>query len=156
MKYRNALSACLLCISLSACLSSPQFQQPVSHLFCDNFLVYDMCAQDTDRDGTVELIYFSDTHDVFLYREGTQHQLPDGLAMHRCALPMDDDIVRNASQLFHIDDRTPYIQRVDIKSALMFSYVGYMPRVSKCNAQYESSQPKQPVGDEFDFEFEDF
>lgn len=126
---------------------------PVSTLYCDSFLIYDMCAQDLDQDGVVELVYFADTSEVFLWRGDSHEHLPDNLAMHRCAQQMDDDVVNTTSLLFYIDDETDYLERVDIKSSLMFSYVNYMPRVMRCNAQYGSEplETPAPVGDEFDF-----
>ena len=148
----------LACTSLLSCASSGETRalMPVSDLYCDNFLIYEICAQDMNRDGIVELVYFSDTNEVFLYREGTESQVPDALTMHNCVQMMDDDIVNNASQLFYISDQTPYIERLDIKGALMFSYMGYMPRVSRCTGEAGGSEPVQPAGDEFDFEIEAF
>lgn len=136
---------------VAACTSTPgDLRQPVSALYCDNFLIYDMCAQDLDDDGTVELVYFADTNEVFLWREGADKSLPEKLLMHRCAQQMDDDIINNTSELFFISDETNYIERADIKSALMFSYAVFMPQVIRCNGQFGIETP-EPVGDEFDF-----
>ena len=139
----------LLC--LGACASIPvDSSNPVATLYCDNFLIYDMCAQDVDGDGIVEWVYFEDTNEIFLVRDGIDAPLPTELAAHRCMQKMDDAIVQNTSQLFYISDETNYIERADIKSALMFSYVGYMPRVMRCN-QGRQAVSAEPVGDEFDF-----
>ena len=42
---------------------------PINNVYCDNFLIYEMCAEDLDNDGIVEHVYFADTFEVFLYRE---------------------------------------------------------------------------------------
>ena len=137
---------------LTSCTSSLDMTRPVSDFYCDNFLIYEMCAQDLDQDGEVELVYFTDSKEVFLYRDGSETGLPGTLSMHRCAQPMNDDIVRNTSRLFYISDETTYLERSDIRGSLMMSYVSYLPRVAGCS---ESQQvvSDRPV-DEFDFEFE--
>lgn len=149
-----AKSALLLSLSVTLvyCSSSLDMSRPVSDFYCDNFLIYDMCAQDLDQDGKVELVFFTDTQEVFLYRDVTDAELPATLSMHRCAQPMNEDIVRNASRLFYISDQTGYLERNDIKSSLMLSYVSYLPRVAGCDEGQKvvSDQP----ADEFDFEFE--
>ena len=151
IKFRNFVVAIPL-VLLAACSSSLDMNRPVSDFYCDNFLVYDMCAQDLDSDGQVELVYFTDTNEVFLYRHGSESYLPDELSMHRCAQPMNDAIVRNTSRLFYITEETGYLERSNIRGDLMFSYVSYLPKVAGCN---ENSQvATESPADEFDFEFE--
>ena len=50
---------------------------PINNVYCDNFLIYEMCAEDTDNDGIVEHVYFADTSEVFLYRQGAKESIPD-------------------------------------------------------------------------------
>lgn len=147
-----------LFVLLTACASGERERAlPVNTLVCDSFLIYDMCAQDLNGDGEVEFVWFADTYEVFLFREDTAHRVPDDLTLHRCAQQMNDDIVRNASMLFFIDDDTGHVARLDIKGALIASYMSYIPRVNRCNAQYEDGAPAiEPPADEFDFEFEEF
>jgi hypothetical protein len=113
---------------------------PANALVCDNFLIYDMCAQDMDADGVVEYVYFEDTDQVFLYRVGTQEGLPSNLEMHPCAQEMDDSILSSASRMLDVSDETPYIERTDIRGAMMLSYISYMPRVASCNMAAEQAQ----------------
>lgn len=150
---RHKLSSALLpLLLLAGCVSSLDMTRPVSDNYCDNFLVYEMCAQDLDKDGEVELVYFSDTSEVFLYRDGSETSLPGSLSMHRCAQPMNEEIVRNTSRLFYISEDTSYLERSDIRGSLMLSYVSYLPRVAGCS-ENEQVVSEEPV-DEFDFEFE--
>jgi len=137
---------------LASCSSSLDMSRPVSDFYCDNFLIYDMCAQDLDQDGEVELVFFTDTSEVFLYQDGSESKLPGDLSMHRCAQPMNEEILRNTSRLFYISEDTTYLERSDIRGSLMMSYVSFLPRVAGCS---ESQQvvTEGPV-DEFDFEFE--
>jgi hypothetical protein len=142
----------MLCAALTACASSFELQRPVSDLYCDNFLIYEICAQDIDGDGEVEMVYFTDTNEVFLYRNGTETWLPASLSMHRCAQQMNTDVISNTSRLFYITEDTTYLERANIRGDLIFSYVSYIPRVASCS---EPSQVAvEPPDDEFSFEFE--
>ncbi len=125
-----------LLLALSACSSSDFVGlRPVTSEYCDNFLVYDMCARDTNRDGVVDVVYFTDTDEVFMYREGMQGRFPRNLEVHQCAQQMDDDLVATTSRLFFIDEETSFLEKQDIRGAMMIKYIAYMPRVSACNMQ---------------------
>lgn len=137
---------------LTACGSGSAMRQPVSAFYCDSFLIYDMCAQDLDRDGEVELVYFADTNEVFLYRDESDAELPLQLTMHRCALPMNEEIIQSTSRLFLISDETSLLERSDIRGSLMLSYVSYLPRVAACHG--DDPAATEVAGDDFDFEFE--
>ena len=41
---------------------------PINSVYCDNFLIYETCAEDLDNDEIVEQIYLADTLKVFLFR----------------------------------------------------------------------------------------
>jgi hypothetical protein len=152
MIRNKPVTVTLSLLLLAGCSSSTDLNLPVSDFYCDNFLMYEMCAQDLDRDGRVELVYFTDTNEVFLYRDGSKSTLPGSLSMHRCAQPMNEDIVRDTSRLFYISDETSYLERSDIRGSLMMSYVGFLPKVAVCSERTQVVS-EEPI-DEFDFEFE--
>jgi len=114
--------------------------RPVSSEYCDNFLVYDMCARDTNRDGVVDVVYFTDTDEVFMYREGMEGRFPRNLEVHQCAQAMDEDLVATTSRLFFIDEETSFLEKQDIRGSMMIKYIAYMPRVSSCNMQAEQQR----------------
>lgn len=114
--------------------------RPVSTEYCDNFMIYDMCARDTNRDGKVDYVYFTDSNEVFMYREGLEGRSPRDLSIHRCAQMMDEDLVATTSRLFYIDDETSYLERQDIRGSMMIKYIAYMPRVSACNMRADEDQ----------------
>lgn len=127
-------SAVILLPLLAACTaSSIDGQRPVTSLYCDNFMIYDMCARDSNRDGVVDLVYFEDTREVFMYREGADGRIPRNLGRHRCAMQMDEDLVATTSRLFYIDEQTPFLEKQDIRGSMMIKYIAYMPRVTACN-----------------------
>jgi len=92
-----------------------------------------MCAQDLDGDGVVEYVYFSDSLDVFMFRDGADQNIPSPHAMHKCAMPMDDDLVATTSRVFNVTDETSYLEKQDIRGAMMIKYIAYMPEVTACN-----------------------
>ena len=108
---------------------------PINNVYCDNFLIYEMCAEDTDNDGIVEHVYFADTSEVFLYRQGAKESIPDRLDMHRCVRAMDEELVSTTNRVFGVTDETTFLEKQDIRGAMMLKYVSYMPRVVTCNLQ---------------------
>ncbi|NKB33857.1 MAG: hypothetical protein GKR91_12230 [Pseudomonadales bacterium] len=115
------------------------FGGPVSNVYCDNFLIYDMCAQDLNDDGVVEYVYFADTMDVFMFRDGADENIPSPHGMHRCAMPMDDDLVATTSRVFEVTDETSYLEKQDIRGAMMIKYMTYLPQVTTCNLRAEQA-----------------
>ena len=131
-------TAFLLPLLLVACAgSSIDGESPATNLYCDSFMIYDMCARDSNRDGVVDLVYFEDTREVFMYREGADSRIPRNLGRHRCAMEMDEDLVATTSRLFYIDDETPFFEKQDIRGSMMIKYIAYMPRVTACNMRAE-------------------
>lgn len=135
-KIRNLLILSLM-FGLNACSFSTF--GPVSNVYCDNFLVYDMCAQDLNGDGVVEYVYFADSLEVFMYREGGIENLPAPHGIHRCAQQMDEDLVATTSRVFTVTDDTSYLEKQDIRGAMMLKYITYMPRVTACNLRAEQA-----------------
>ena len=59
-------------VLLASCSSSPKVE-PVAEkgkIVCDSYIVLDMCVRDLMGDGTVDMIYFTDTREIFMYGEG--------------------------------------------------------------------------------------
>ena len=78
-KLLRVLVVLSLLVVVSACTLGIFGARPVSSLYCENFLIYDLCAQDLDGDGVVEYVYFEDSRDVFIYRKGTDAEIPTDL-----------------------------------------------------------------------------
>ena len=90
---------------LAACGSLVSSVRPLNTEYCDTFLIYDMCARDTNRDGIVEVVYFTDTREVFMYHPESEGKYPSDLGLHRCAMPMDEE-VGDHQRVFYVDDST--------------------------------------------------
>lgn len=124
-------------LTLISCGSLPEGEQPTNALYCDNYLMYDMCAQDQDRDGIVDFVYFTDSEEIFMFRDGVQEAYSGDLSIHRCMQIMDDSLVATTSRVFYVDDDTSFLERQDIKGAMMVKYISYMPEVTACNLRAE-------------------
>ena len=122
---------------LAACGSLVGSLGPLNAEYCDNFLIYDMCARDTNRDGVVEVVYFTDTREVFMYHPESEGNYPSDLGLHRCAMPMDEEVVATTNRVFYVDDSTTFLEKQDIKGAMMLKYMAFMPEVMACNLRAE-------------------
>jgi hypothetical protein len=118
----------------------PDGARPVNAEYCDNFLIYDMCARDVNRDGVVDVVYFTDTKEVFMYHPDREGNLPNDLGVHRCVMPMDEDIVATTNRVFYVDESTPFLEKQDIKGAMMVKYVANLPEVTACNLRAEQAE----------------
>ena len=128
----------LLCLPLllAACGSTDvSGRRAVTSTYCDNFLIYDMCARDTNRDGVVDFVYFTDSDEIFMYSAGAEQRFPPDRPVHRCAVEMDEDLVAVTSKLFFLDDDSTYLEKQDIRGGMMVKYIAYMPDVTACNMQ---------------------
>ena len=129
-----------LFLLLTSCSSLPDGARPVNAEYCDNFLIYDMCARDVNRDGVVDVVYFTDTKEVFMYHPDREGNLPNDLGVHRCVMPMDEDIVATTNRVFYVDESTPFLEKQDIKGAMMVKYVANLPEVTACNLRAEQAE----------------
>ena len=111
-----------------------------NNLYCDNFLIYQMCAEDLNNDGIVEYTYFADTLEVFLYRKGTKQSIPDRLSMHRCIRVMDEPLVATTNRVFEVTDDTSYLEKQDIRGAMMIKYFAHLPEITACNLRAEQAE----------------
>lgn len=128
-------------LGLAACGSADlSGLEPASVNYCDNFLIYDMCAVDRDADGAVDFVYFADDDEIFMYRPGAEDDFPPERGVHRCAMAMDEDLVETTSRLFFIDEDTSFLVRQDIRGAMMLKYMSYMPEVTACNLRADEDE----------------
>jgi len=139
-KLLRVLVVLSLLVVVSACTLSIFGARPVSSLYCENFLIYDMCSQDLDGDGVVEYVYFEDSRDVFIYRKGTDAEIPTDLVLHPCAQPMDEELIATTSRVFYVNEETTYLEKQDIRGAMMLKYISYIPRVAACNLRNERAE----------------
>lgn len=138
--FSRSLFVLLCAASVVSCRSYPNGERPSNALYCDNFMVYEMCARDMNRDGVVEFVYFQESQQAFMYRPDAERLLPRGLEMHPCATEMDEDVVRTTSRVFFVDEETTLLEKTDIRGSLMLKYMAALPEITACNLRRESSE----------------
>jgi len=126
-------------LMLTACGLGTAGVRPTTSLYCDNFLVYRMCARDMDSDGVVEFVYFEASEEVFMWREGARDDIPADMKLHQCAEVMDPELVATTNRVFFVDDETSYLERQDIRGGMMIRYITKLPRVAACNMRANQS-----------------
>lgn len=133
------LFLCATLVLLASCQTIPRGERPTNDLYCDNFMVYGMCARDMNGDGVVEFVYFEKSKQAFMYRPDAEKLLPKDLEMHPCATPMDEDVVKTTSRVFFVDDETTLLEKTDIRGSLMLKYMAALPEITACNLRREQS-----------------
>jgi hypothetical protein len=138
-------------VGLAACSSTPETTQEAARraLVCDSYVIFDMCVKDLGEDGVVDMVYFSDTDEIFMYREGEREAVVAVMPLHRCAVPLNPGMQRVTNRILHRDNIT-LSEELDITRQLIANYVAAMPEINACNARYED------VAEEDDFNTEDF
>jgi hypothetical protein len=139
----KTLALVLLLGLLSSCQYSLDGRSLTNNLYCDNFLLYKMCASDPNRDGVVDFVYFEKTDAVFMYTDAGLARKPDELPMHRCAEKMEDDLVAITSRLFYVDDTTPVLEKSDIRGAMTIRYMAKLPEITACNLRADQAEKDQ-------------
>lgn len=130
------LSCCLLFVG---CSGMSLADRPANDLYCDNFLVYEMCARDSNGDGVVDYTYFEESKEIFMYRDRLPRRIPAGLGVHRCVMPMEEDLVETTSRVFYIDENSSLLDKTDIRGAMMIKYIAKLPEVTACNMRAEEA-----------------
>ena len=127
-------------LALTACGLGTAGVSPTTSLYCDNFLLYKMCARDMDRDGIVEFVYFEESEVVFMWREGARDDIPADMEIHECAETMDPELVATTNRVFFVDDETSYLERQDIRGGMMIKYITALPRVVACKLRADQAR----------------
>lgn len=125
---------------LIGCRTSLEGKGLTSNLYCDNVLVYHVCASDPDSDGVVDFVYFSANEEVFMFSEGGLDLKPEDQPTHRCMKKMEDDLVVTTSRLFYLDENSTALEKTDIRGSMMIKYLAYLPEITACNLRAEKAE----------------
>ena len=81
-----------------------------------------------------------DTSEVFLYRQYAKGSIPDRLATHRCVRAMDEELVSATNRVFGVTDETTFLEKQDIRGAMMIKYFAYLREITACNLRAEQKE----------------
>jgi hypothetical protein len=129
----------IACLLLAGCSGTNLANRPANNLYCDNFILYEMCARDSNRDGIVDYTYFQESKEIFMYRDRLPRRIPAGFGVHRCAMPMEEDLIVTTSRVFYIDESSSLLEKTDIRGAMMLKYMTKLPEVTACNMRAEQA-----------------
>ncbi len=140
---------------LAGCAGTPEVVSPQAKgkTVCDSYLILSMCVQDLHGDGTVDLIYFTDTKEVFMYQEGKKDSVAEVMPFHRCAVPLGENMQATTNRILNRSD-LGLREELSITRELISNYVAAKPSIDACNAQFEddSDAGELPEGEFFEFE----
>ena len=145
-------------LSLAGCATGP-ITEPEStkgKAVCDSYIILHMCVQDIIGDGIVDLIYFSDTYEIFMYRQSVKDIVAQVMPFHQCAVPLPDAMQKISNRILFRESLS-FSEELGIKKDLLFAYLDAKPVVDACNKSFEAkkNQPDQPE-EEFFIEEEEW
>jgi len=125
---------------LVGCASTPDnaSRQAKAKTVCDSYLILSMCVQDLHGDDTVDMIYFTDTKEVFMYQDGKQDSVAEVMPFHRCAVPLDEGMQATTNRILNRSDLS-LGEEMSIIRELISNYVAAKPTIDACNAQFEDA-----------------
>ena len=135
----RAIALLIGSLLIASCSGANLGDRPVNDLYCDNFVLYEMCARDSNRDGIVDYTYFQESKEIFMYRSRLPRRIPAGFGVHRCAMPMEEDLVVTTSRVFYIDETSSLLEKTDIRGAMMLKYMAKLPEVTACNMRADQA-----------------
>ena len=123
---------------LAACASVPidVSKQAKGKTVCDSYFILSMCVQDLHGDGTVDLVYFTDTTEVFMYQDGKRDSVAEVMPFHRCAVPLDAGMQATTNRILNRSDLS-LAEEMSITRELISNYVAAKPAINACNAKFE-------------------
>jgi hypothetical protein len=152
LSYSPQIRCCVLAIllSLAGCASSPPGEQQSTKgkTVCDSYIVLHMCVQDYVGDGIVDLIYFSDTNEIFMYKESQKEAVATVMPFHQCAVPMPDSMQKISNRILFRENLS-FNDELSIKKDLLFAYLEAKPSIDACNESFEDKsggqeEPEEP------------
>ena len=127
-----------LVLILTGCANNTQ-QAPVQlhgKTVCDSYLILSMCVQDLYGDDTVDIVYFTDTKEVFMYQQGRQEAVATVMPFHRCAVPLDEGMQATTNRILKRSDLS-ISEELEITRDLIANYVAAKPAIDACNDGFD-------------------
>ena len=125
---------------LAGCSSAPATRttQTQGKIVCDSYIILSMCVQDLIGDGTVDMIYFSDSREIFMYQEGRQDAVAEVMPLHRCAVSLNAGMQATTNRILERENLS-LGEELDITRQLIASYAAARPEINACNARFEDN-----------------
>ena len=150
---RPSLSRVLLLgviLFLAACAAGPTVQKDGTRgkTVCDSYIILHMCVQDLIGDGVVDMIYFSDTNEIFMHRVGMKETVAPAMPFHQCVVPLSAEMQAISDRIL-LRENLSFSEEIAIKKDLLFAYLSAKPEIDACNASFEKGPAHDEIQDEF-------
>ena len=159
---RNLWLALLILLSLAACSLDPVVDQKSTQgkTVCDSYIVLDMCVQDVVGDGKVDMIYFTDTREIFMYRAGMKERVGQFMPFHRCAVPLSDEMQATTDRILDRENLS-LTEELGITKDLLANYLAARPAIAACETDIRAREgtaepPGEAAEDNFYMEEQDW
>lgn len=141
---------------LAGCAQTPSVvpQQAAGKTVCDTYLIQSMCVQDLQGDGVVDLIYFTDTKEIFMYQNGKRDLVAEVMPFHRCAVTLDAGMQATTNRILNRENLS-IAEELSITMELITNYLAAKPSIDACNARFEDNSDKADVPPEGFSQFEE-
>jgi hypothetical protein len=129
-------------MTLAGCSSTPttSTEQVKARIVCDTYIILNMCVEDLAGDGTVDMVYFSDTNEAFMYQQGMHNAVAQVMPLHRCAVPLNVGMQATTNRILGRENLS-LSEELDITRQLIANYVAAKPAIDACNARFEDNNP---------------
>ena len=101
-----------------------------------------MCVQDLQGDGVVDLIYFTDTKEIFMYQNGKRDLVAEAMPFHRCAVPLDAGMQATTNRILNRENLS-VTEELSITMELITNYLAAKPSIDACNARFEDNSDNE-------------
>jgi len=125
-------------LSLGACAIKPPIEQKQveGRIVCDSYIILHMCVRDLIGDGIVDMIYFSDTYEIFMYRVGMKDIVAEVMPFHQCAVPLSENMQDITNRILDRGDLS-FSEELALTRDLFVNYMAAKPEIDACNARFE-------------------
>ena len=143
-------------LMLAGCVQTPSIvpQQAAGKTVCDTYLIQSMCVQDLQGDGVVDLIYFTDTKEIFMYQNGKRDSVAEVMPFHRCAVPLDAGMQATTNRILNRENLS-LTEELSITVDLITNYLAAKPSRDACNARFEGNSDEADLPPEGFSQFEE-
>jgi hypothetical protein len=154
------LVGAVLVVLLTGCASNAPETQPghgAARVVCDSYIILTMCVEDVTGDNTADIVYFTDTNEVFMYQKGRRDLKPEDMTFHRCAVPLDEGMQATTNRILQRDNLS-FTEQLDITRLLISNYAAAKPTIDACNAKFEEKEAQESEAQESaaETDFSDF
>ena len=128
-------------LAIAATITGCSVVSPTQGLYspyqlCTNYLIYEMCGKDLNRDTQTDFFYFGDDNQVFLLNESFDPaSLPKPFVLHPCVQVMGPKFQEVANDTLSPTVQADPIEATLVKQRLIGHYLRRLSSINACQAE---------------------